>query len=75
MRGRYRTQDRNWMFRFFPWFFGIVFVIAVVGVLIQFAVIGWAGYHAVTDPEGTANFVGNIVGDVVRPVAEAIREE
>ena len=65
----------DWLFRFVPVFIGIVFVITITLVVIQFTLMGWVGYHAVTDPEGAANFVGTIVGEAVRPVAEAIKGE
>ena len=42
---------------------------------VQTAIIGIAGYHVLTDPEGTANMVGTIVGEAVRPVADVIRGE
>lgn len=65
--------DRNFnlMGRLFWVFFAVVLTL-VVG---QFALMGWAGYQLVTDPEGTANFVGTIVGEAVRPVADAVRGE
>ncbi len=63
------------MFKVVPWIIGIGFVVVITMVMIQFAVIGWAGYHAVTDPEGAAEFIGTIVGTAVSPVADAIRGE
>lgn len=76
MRSRFNRQsdfDRkfNLMGRLFWVFFAVVLTL-IVG---QFALMGWAGYQLVTDPEGTANFVGTIVGEAVRPVADAVRGE
>lgn len=61
--------------RVFPVVFTVIFVIALAVILFQFALLGWAGYHVLTDPEGTANMVGTIVGEAVRPVADAIKGE
>jgi hypothetical protein len=74
-RRSFNNQSGDWMFKVVPWVIGIGFVVTITIVMIQFAVIGWAGYHAVTDPTGTANFIGTIVGDAVRPVADAVRGE
>lgn len=76
MNSRFNRQsnfDRNFnlMGRLFWVFFAVVLTL-IVG---QFALMGWAGYQLVTDPEGTANFVGTIVGEAVRPVADAVRGE
>jgi hypothetical protein len=74
-----RNIDRDgmgWFFdRVFPKLFIGLFAVALTVILFQFAVIGVAGYHVLTDPEGTANFVGTIVGEAVRPVADAIKGE
>jgi hypothetical protein len=55
--------------------FWVFFSVAIIFIAIQFMLIGWAGYQLVTDPEGTANFVGTIIGEAVRPVADAVRAE
>jgi len=72
---RFNNQRGDWLFKVVPWVIGIGFVFTLGFIIVQFAVIGWAGYHAVTDPEGTATFIGTIVGDAVRPVAEAVKGE
>ena len=76
MRTRnFNHQSGDWLFRVVPWFIGGVFVFVITMVVVQFAIVGWAGYHVLTDPEGTANFVGTIAGEAIRPVAEAIKGE
>jgi hypothetical protein len=74
-RRNFNHESGDWMFKVVPWIIGIGFVVVITVIAVQFVVIGWAGYHAVTDPEGAANFVGTIVGEAVRPVAEAIKGE
>ena len=59
----------------FPKLFIAIFAIVFVGVVAQFAVIGYAGYKVVTDPEGTAKFIGTVAGEAVAPVADAIKGE
>jgi hypothetical protein len=76
MRNRnFHRHDSDWLFRVVPWFIGGIFVFVITMVVVQFVVIGVAGYHVLTDPEGTANMVGTIVGEAVRPVADAIKGE
>lgn len=71
-----RGNDMDWFFeRVFPKLFIGIFAVAITVITVQFAVIGWAGYHVLTDPEGTANIVGTIAGEAIRPVAEAIKGE
>lgn len=66
----------EWFFeRVFPKLFIAIFVIVFTVIIVQFAVIGWAGYNLLTDPEGTANTVGTVVGEVIRPVVDAIKGE
>ena len=71
----FHRHDGDWLFRVVPWIIGGIFVFVITMVVVQFAIVGWAGYHVLTDPEGTANFVGTIVGEAVRPVADAIKGE
>lgn len=76
MRNRFNRRDdfdRNFsrMNKVF-WIFFAVILTLIIG---QFALMGWAGYQLFTDPEGTANTVGNILGEIVRPVADAVRGE
>lgn len=72
----YRATPRAWFFdKAFPVLFTVMFTLGLVGALAQFAVVGYAGYKAVTDPTGTANFVGNVVGELIVPIAEAARGE
>lgn len=65
--------DRN--FNLMGRLFWVMFAVVLTLIVGQFALMGWAGYQLVTDPEGTANFVGTIVGEAVRPVADAVRGE
>lgn len=66
----------DWFFdKVFPKLFIAIFAVAFIGILAQFAVVGYAGYKLVTDPAGTANFVGTIAGEALRPVADAVRGE
>ena len=65
----------NFFEKVFPKLFIAIFAIAFISILVQFAVVGYAGYKLVTDPEGTANFVGTIAGEAIRPVADAIKGE
>jgi hypothetical protein len=76
MNSRFNRQsnfDRN--FNLMGRLFWVMFAVAAMLIVGQFALMGWAGYQLVTDPEGTANFVGTIVGEAVRPVADAIKGE
>ena len=78
MRNRnfHRRDGMDWFFdRVFPKLFIGIFAVVITVFVVQFALIGVAGYHVLTDPEGTANIVGTIVGEAVRPVAEAIKGE
>ena len=70
-----RNRSGGWLFKAVPWVIGIGTVFTIVFVVAQFAFIGWAGYQVVTDPEGTADFIGNIAGSVAGPVADAIKGE
>lgn len=71
-----RRDGMEWFFdRVFPKLFIGIFVIVIAVFVIQFVIIGTAGYHLITDPEGTANFVGTIAGEALRPVADAIKGE
>lgn len=73
---QYRGDTMGRFFdRVFPKLFIGIFVVVFTGIIVQFAVMGYVAYQVVTDPEGAANFVGNIAGEAVRPVAEAIRGE
>ena len=73
--GSFNHQRRSRLFTIVPWIIGIGIALTFTIVIAQFAVIGWAGYHVLTDPEGTANIVGTIAGEAIRPVAEAIKGE
>ena len=66
----------SWFFRrVFPVLFIGVFALVVILVLGQVALIGWASYNLLTDPTGTANTVGTVVGEAIRPVIEAVEGE
>jgi hypothetical protein len=76
MRNRFNRRDdfdRN--FSLMNKVFWIFFAVILTLIIGQFALMGWAGYQLFTDPEGTANTVGNILGEVIRPVADAVRGE
>lgn len=78
MRGRFNRGDSSleWFFeKVFPKLFIGMFILGAVVIVVQFAVVGYAGYKLVTDPTGAANFVGTIAGEVMRPVADAVRGE
>lgn len=75
MRSRYNQHRSDRLFRVVPWFIGGVFILVITMVIGQFVIMGWTGYHLVTDPEGTAKLVGSILGEIVRPVADAVRGE
>lgn len=71
-----QRMGMDWFFdRVFPKLFIGVFLIVITVFLVQFAIIGYAGYHLITDPTGTANFVGTVAGEALRPVADAVRGE
>lgn len=78
MRNRYirKQSGMDWFFdRVFPKLFVGIFVFAATVILFQFAVIGYAGYKLLTDPHGTANFIGTVAGEAIAPVADAIKGE
>ena len=76
MRSRFNRQsDFDRKFNLMGRVFWVMFAVVAMLIFGQFALMGWAGYQLVTDPEGTANFVGTIVGEAVRPVADAVRGE
>jgi hypothetical protein len=68
-----RNDSMDVIFKLFPWIFGIVFVITLTVMVVQFAVVGYVGYKVLTDPEGSAQFIGTIAGEAIRPVADAVR--
>ncbi len=68
-----RKDPMDVIFKFFPWIFGIVLVITLTVMVVQFAVVGYMGYKVLTDPEGSAQFIGTIAGEAIRPVADAVR--
>ena len=71
-----RQQDpMDKFFNIFPYIFGAIFTLVLTMILVQFAVIGYVGYQVVTDPDGTATAIGQTLGEIVRPVADAVRGE
>jgi hypothetical protein len=71
---RYSRKDpMDTFFKFFPYIFIGMFVVAITVIVVQFAVVGYLGYQVVTDPEGSADTVGNILGRLAAPVADAIQ--
>jgi len=78
MRNRFnqRQDTMSWFFdRVFPKLFIGMFVFAALIILIQVAIIGFAGYKIVSDPEGTAKTVGTIAAEAIKPVVDAVKEE
>jgi hypothetical protein len=78
MRNRnfHRRDGMEWFFdRVFPKLFIGMFVVVLTAITVQFAVMGWVGYQVISDPEGAAEMIGTIVGEAVRPVADAIKGE
>ncbi len=71
-----RQQDpMDKIFNIFPYIFGAIFALVLTIILVQFAVIGYVGYQVVADPDGTATAIGQTLGEIVRPVADAVRGE
>ena len=70
-----RQSDFDRKFNLMGRVFWVFFAVVAMLIFGQIALMGWAGFQIVTDPEGAANFVGTIVGEAVRPVAEAIKGE
>lgn len=77
--GNHRTPGTgvmSWFFRrVFPVLFIGVFALVVILVLGQVALVGWASYNLLTDPTGTANTVGTVLGEAIRPIVEAVEGE
>lgn len=70
----YRRNTTDWFFDFiFPKLFIGIFVIVLTTIIAQFALIGWGAYQFISNPEGTANYIGTIAGEALRPVADAVR--
>lgn len=75
-RFRQRQDTMSWFFdRVFPKLFIGIFVIVILLFLAQVAIIGWAGYHVISDPEGSARAVGAVAAEVIKPVADAVKGE
>lgn len=60
--------------RIFNVVFGVVFAVIFVGVMANFAFIGYVGYKVASDPEASAEFVGNIAAKAIAPVANELRK-
>ena len=54
--------------------FGVVFAVIFIGLIANFAFIGYVGYKVASDPEATAEFVGNIAAKAIAPVANELRK-
>lgn len=54
--------------------FWSIFAAAAVFIFAIWSVIGYVVYQVASDPEGTANFVGNIAAEAIRPVVDVIKE-
>ena len=70
----YRKQNEGLFWRIFPWLFGIVFIVALVLIVSQLAVMGWLAYNVISDPTSGAQTLGNIISEVVEPIADAVKE-
>lgn len=68
-----RKDPMDTFFKFFPYIFITMFVVAIAAIVIQFTVVGYLGFQVLTDPEGSAETVGNILGKLAAPVADAIQ--
>ena len=65
-----QKDPMDFIFDMFPYIFGAIMVLLILGAIVQFAVIGFVGYQVVTDPEGSASFVGNVAAKAIHPVIE-----
>ncbi len=66
----------DWFFdRVFPKLFIGIFAVALTVILVQFAIVGFVGYKVITDPMGSANFIGTVAGEALKPVANAVKGE
>jgi len=70
--GRRDPMDR--FFSIFPYIFMVVFALVAITVIVQFTIIGVMGYNFLTDPEGSAKYMGEIAGEAIRPVINVIEE-
>ena len=52
----------DFLFKVFPWIFGIMFVIAILVIIGKFILIGWLALEVFQDPNGSAAELGKIVG-------------
>jgi hypothetical protein len=66
-----RQSDFDRKFNLMGRVFWVFFAVVAMLIFGQIALMGWAGYQLVTNPEA----VGTIAADVIRPVAEAIKGE
>ncbi len=66
-----RQSDFDRKFNLMGRVFWVFFAVVAMLIFGQIALMGWAGYQLVTNPE----VVGTIAADVIRPVAEAIKGE
>lgn len=66
-----RKSDFDCKFDLMGRVFWVMFAVVLTLIIGQFALMGWAGYQLVTNPEA----VGTIAADVIRPVADAVRGE
>jgi hypothetical protein len=65
----------DWIFKIFPYVFAGIFVLVLTITIAQFAVVGYVGYQVISDPDAAATAIGNTLGEIVRPVADAVRGE
>ena len=72
MRTFNNNFDRN--FKRMNIVFWIFFAVAAVFIFAVWSAIGYVVYQVASDPEGTANFVGNIAAEAIRPVVDTIKE-
>lgn len=70
-----RRDPMDRIFDFFPYIFAGVFVLVMTIIIAQFAVVGYVGYQVISDPDAAATAIGNTLGEIVRPVADAVRGE
>jgi hypothetical protein len=71
-----QRNGMDWFFdRVFPKLFIGIFAVALTAILVQFAIVGFIGYKVITDPMGSANFIGTVAGEALKPVANAVNGE
>lgn len=74
MRRYNRRDPLDRFFNIFPHIFAGMFAVALVMIVIWYTVIGYVVYNVISDPKGSAHFIGEIVSETVKPVIQDIEE-